>query len=388
MRKIILLYILFIIGTRVSAQSFSFNQGEFVENDYFIELPYQKIKGKIIVDVQINNQLLKFILDTGAPTAVSKELSKNLGLEILSNEDITDINRNKVEFEIARINELKIGKLSIINIPAVVFEEKLITECFKVDGLIGSNLLRNSVIQFDDKNNLIRISSNIDNLDVSKAKVSEIFIDKQSSPILKIQLGERATEMLLFDTGDDILYSMAYTNMKKFKKTKTFSKLSESYGSTSIGINGLEKKSKKYRLSIPELTIQDAMIKNVVSETTTSTNSRIGCRLLQYGLFTVDYKNSKSYFEPYSKVMVSKELFWEVNPTFIDDQLVIGRIWTKEFKNLSVGDRIISINDINVENISKCDFLSNSPLSNIQTAILTVENSKGNILSIDIQKNN
>ena len=386
MRKTILLFTAIIIGARISAQSFSFNQGGFVETDYLIELPYQKIRGKIIVDVKIINQTSKFILDTGAPTAVSKELFKTCELDILSSEELSDVNHNKAEFIIAKIDEIKLGNSSITNLPAVVIEEKLITECFNVDGLIGSNLLRNSVIQFDDINSLIRISSNADYLDLSKAKESEIFIDKQSSPVIEVQIGERASDMLLFDTGDDVLYTMANTSMKKLKKTKMFSKLATSKGATSYGINGLEKKSKNYRLSIPDLIIQGATIKNVVSETTNDNNSRIGCRLLQYGIFTIDFKNSKSYFEPFTKVMNSKELYWDVEVTFNDYNLVIGRIWSKEFKNISVGDRIISINGMNTERIAKCDYFLNSPLLEAQTATLVVKNSKGDLITFEIQK--
>ena len=98
MNRIFLLLVLFIIGTRTTAQSYSINQSEFVDSAYLIELPYQKIKGTIIVDVQIQNQQLKFILDTGAATAISNKLFENLGLEILSREIIPDANGNMLLF--------------------------------------------------------------------------------------------------------------------------------------------------------------------------------------------------------------------------------------------------------------------------------------------------
>jgi hypothetical protein len=368
------------------AQSFNLNQSEFEEDDYYIELPYQKIKEKIIIDVSLNGQILKFILDTGAPTAIRKGLAEKLDLEILTREDISDINDMVSEFNIVKIDQLILSGIMVKNIPAVVFEENLMTECFEVDGLIGSNLFHNSVIQFDDKNNLIRISSTVNNLDVLNAQPADIYIDKQSSPIFQIELGRKAKEMLLFDTGSDDLYSMSNAKMLKFKKTKSFRVISNSTGITSIGINGLEQESKSYRLAIPELTFSGLTLNNIVSETTTDPNSRIGSRLLRFGRLTIDYKNSKSYFEPYPKVSDSKELFWNLSPTFIDGKLVIGRIWTKEWKNISIGDSIISINDINMENVSECDFLLNSPLSNIKSASLKIRNSKGVVVSIEIQK--
>lgn len=388
MKKIILLSTLLILGTNTNSQSLNFNQSEFEDENYFIELPYQKIKGKIIIDVQIRGQVLKFILDTGAPTAIRKELSESLGLEILSNEDMTDINGNKGAFKVAKIDKLILGNSAVVNIPSVVIKEYLMKECLKVDGLIGSNLFHSSVVQFDDQNSIVRISNATQKLELANVEGADIFIDKQSSPILTIQLGENATEMLLFDTGDDCLYAMASKSMRKFKKTKSFSTLSKSIGSTSLGINGLEQATKKYRLLIPEFKIPGLTLKNIISETTNGQHSRVGCRLLELGVFTIDFKNSKSYFQPYSKETAIKKTFWDLSPTFINEKLVVGRIWTSKLKNISVGDRIISINDIDVENISMCDFLINSPFMNIEKATLKIKNSVGEVSTIQVQKNN
>jgi len=76
------------LNFNLSAQSFSFNQGGFSEPDYFIELPYKNVKGKIIIEVKIENQLRKFILDTGAPTVIRKGLFENLRLGVLSSQGI------------------------------------------------------------------------------------------------------------------------------------------------------------------------------------------------------------------------------------------------------------------------------------------------------------
>ncbi|MDZ4681191.1 MAG: hypothetical protein SH848_13310 [Saprospiraceae bacterium] len=329
---------------------------------------------------------MEYTISVSEAISIRKDLFEKLRFEVLSSEDITDINGNKSVLQIAKINELKLGESTVKDIPAVIFEENLLTKCFDVDGFIGSNLLRNSIIQFDYKNKLIRISSDLNKLDLSNAKTFEIFIDKQSSPIFNIQIGEKAKEMLLFDTGADELYSMSNTNMNKFKKTKTFSIISESFGSNSFGFNGLEQESKNYRLLIPELTIQGLTLKNMVSETTQDYNSRIGARLLEYGVLTIDYKNSKSHFEPFSQTATLKEVFWGLSPTFIDGKLVVGRIWSKELKKISVGDEILSINEIDMGSVSECEFLLNSPLLDIKVATLKIRNPKGEIQTIEIQK--
>lgn len=386
MKLILLMLSMIVLQINSRAQSFNFNQGGFIDRDYFLEIPYQIVKGKIIIKVKIGNDLRKFILDTGAPTAVRKSLFEELKFEVLTSEDLTDINGSKSEFQIVKINDLKLGESIIKDIPAIVLEESLLTKCFNVDGLIGSNLLRNSVIQFDSRNKLIRISDDFNKLDITNAITSEIFIDQQSSPVFKIQIGDKAKEMILFDTGVDELYSMSNTNLNKFKKTKTFSIISESVGTNSFGISGLEQESKSYRLLIPELTILGLTLKNIVSETSEDANSRFGVRLLDYGILSIDYKNSKSHFEPFSKTAILNELGWTLGMTFINEKLVVGRIWSNQIKEISVGNEILSINGKDMISISECDFLLNSPLLNNKFAILKIRNSKGEIQTVEIQK--
>lgn len=388
--KIMLSFFLMVLSFQVMlyGQSFDLNQGGFKESTYSIELPYEKVKGKIIINVTLNDKVLKFILDTGAPTAIRKGLS-NDGFEVLALEEITDINGNKSTFQIVKISELVLAESLAINIPTIVFEENLLTSCFGADGIIGSNLLRNSVIQFDDNKKLIRISNNTENFDLTGSNEFNIFLDQQSSPVFKVLLGDKVSEMLLFDTGADELYSMSNTNMKKFKRTKAYIKQSESLGSTLIGINGLEEKTISHRLLIPKIIIQGLEFQNIITKTTTDGNSRLGSKLIEYGVLTVDYKNSKSYFKPYTQAPKPQEPLWNVSPTFIDGKLVVGRIWSKELnKELKVGDAIIAINKINTEEITECDYLLNNPLNSLPRASLKVKNSKGEIHDFEIERIN
>ncbi|OAQ38508.1 hypothetical protein A5893_13870 [Pedobacter psychrophilus] len=386
MRFILIVFTLIAFQIKLNAQSFNFNQGGFTNTDYFIEIPYTRVKGKIIIEVKMGAEVRKFILDTGAPTAISISLLEKLKLDILSSQDFTDINGRKSVLEVANIKELKLGESVVADIPAVVLDENILTKCFDVDGLIGSNLLRNSIVQFDYKNKVIRISNDINKINISNAKPSDILIDKQSSPIFNIQLGDKAKEMLLFDSGADELYSMSNNNLEKLKKAKAFSVISESLGSNSFGINGLERESKNYRLLIPEFNIMGFTLKNIVSETTSDGNSRIGARLLEYGMLTINYKNSKSYFEPFSQIAINKEEYWDLSPTFMNGKLVVGRIWSQELKKIAVGDQILFINDKDMTSFTECEFLFSSPLADIKKATLKVQDAKGEIQTIEIKK--
>lgn len=59
------------------------NQGYVVQEKYFTTIPYEEVKGKIIVDVVINSKKRKFILDTGAVTVISEKLHNELNSKSL-----------------------------------------------------------------------------------------------------------------------------------------------------------------------------------------------------------------------------------------------------------------------------------------------------------------
>lgn len=377
--------LLFILSSK--AQVFEFNQGGFQEENYLVELPYENIRSKIIVTVEISGQPKKFILDTGAPMAISERVYQEINPPIFSKQEISDIHNKKDSLVIVLLNDLKLNNSLISGIPAVVIQESILKECFNVDGFIGSNALRNSVIQFDSKSKIIRIASDVSKLNISAAKETDIVLDRQSSPILKIKIGENISEMLIFDSGADEFYSMSNENLKKFKKAKGFEILSKSDGSNSIGLYGVADNTQTFRLAIPSLIFNDIEISDVVAESHSDDNSRIGAKVLDYGIFTIDFKNKKSYFEPFEQSLKFREKYWTVNPSFMDGKLVVGKIWTKEIKKMiSIGDPIVSINGMSTAGMTICDVLMKLSLDTLMKATIEVKTKSGDVQTIEIRK--
>ncbi|MFM9947163.1 MAG: aspartyl protease family protein [Saprospiraceae bacterium] len=377
--------LLFILN--IKAQAFDFNQGGFQEENYLIELPYENIRGKIVVTVQVSGQPKRFLLDTGAPVAISERVYQEINPPILSKQEIFDIHNKKDSLVIVLLNDLKLDNSLISGMPAVVIKESLLKECFNVDGFIGSNALRSSVIQFDSKSKIIRIASDISKLNIGAAKGADIILDRQSSPILKIKIGENISEMLIFDSGADEFYSMSNENLKKFKKAKGFKILAESDGSNSIGLYGVAGNTLTFRLAIPSLIFNEIEISDVLAESDPDQNSRIGAKVLDYGIFTIDYKTRKSYFEPFEQPLKFREKYWTVNPSFVEGKLVVGKIWAKEIKKLiSIGDPIVSINGMRTEAMTICDVLMKLPLDTLMKATIEVKTKSGDVQIVEIAK--
>jgi len=118
-----------------------------------------------------------------------------------------------------------------------------------------------------------------------------------------------------------------------------------------------------------------------MTDTKNANNSRIGSGLLDYGLFTIDYKNKNSYLELFASDPNFQGAFWDISPTLKDNKLVIRHIWSKELeKKLDLGGQIIKIDNMDTETRGICEVLLNSPMTKSQNVTLTFETKKGEII--------
>lgn len=361
---------------------FTLSQGKTSEKGYLTTIPYEEIKEKIIIDGVINGKTYKFMLDTGAPMVVFKKLSEDLNLLKINDMVIEDQSNKKDTMDVAILPKIKIGDITFNNIPTLISDSPLI-ECFGIDGIIGSNVLRNSTVQVSSKSKTITITDAPKRLNL-KSKPSKMVLSAQSNPYIWIEHknnGIGGRELLLFDTGMDGFYDISMPIYKEHSEKLTHLNLiSKSSGTYSIGIHGNAETAENYKFLLPEMTINNVAFKNVTTETTYDGNSRVGARLLKYGIVTVDYKNKKFYFEPFEEKksfdLSKKE--WPFNATIIDGKLAIGILWDSSLeKDIKLGDLIVQFDDINFEKMEICEL--------IRTSISTIEKDSATIILKDVE---
>ena len=385
--KYILSLILSCFAIVLQGQTFDFNKGGFIANNYFIELPFQNINEKIIIEVEVGGKERRFIVDTGAPLVISGELFEELKCTVLSKQGVEDINQKKDSLLFVSVDSLKIGGNYLTGIPAIVLPDNLIMDCLNVDGFIGSNVLRNSVIQFDAKNKIIKITDNLSKLNLDVLTGHDLMLDQQSSPYFKFNIGKKISEFVLFDSGSDEFYSMANMKIEKFIKAKDFKIIYKTYGANTIGMTGLANNEETSLLHIPFVNLNGTRIDNVISESNNDINSRIGTKILQYGKLTIDYKNKKSFFENFAENNEFENSQLQISANYINNNFCIGKIWTKELEQkVKIGDKIVLINGVNVENITICEAIINSPLKGNSNFIIDVKKNNGEIVSLVVDK--
>lgn len=358
-----------------------------------MELSYEWINQKIIIPVEIEGHTYRFLLDTGVPNIISTNLSKTITTKLKQRIQIADANNKKDSMDLVTIPLLKIGGVSFSNIPSLINKDtsNLIFKCFNIDGFIGSNLLRNSIVQILPKKQIVKLTDDISKLSLARKNSSNIeFIDNQSTPYIWIKLDTNGNvnEQVLIDTGMHGFYNLSNKHFKTFQENQLFKDNVAAKGVMGSGIFGSEDASTYYRLIVPKIEINKATFTEIAVETTNATNSRIGAEILKYGKVTIDYINKRFYYEQLEATTSLKEKSYGFNPTLIDNKLVIGLIWDNDLQSkMDFGDQILTVNGIDLTNYDTCDLVTQeSVFKNTEKLEMTIMDANGVKKTLTVEK--
>jgi len=356
-RLSVLLIVLLLSGKTGNARQRGFTRAK----DYFSVFRYEPYFNKLVVPVTIHGKSYRFILDTGAPNTISRELYEALKPEVIDKVQVIDQSGKTDSLNIVSVKELWLGNVLFEGIPTLVAKDGSVFDCFEVDGLIGSNMLADAIVRFSSRDSSITLTDAISRLALNKKQSSRLRLSPgQSNPYIEVTLKNQKTvkEVLLFDTGADTFYDMAISSFNQFRPYAIFSRVEDGYGSNTVGLHGVADSSLVYRVKTPVIMINGVTFRNATAQTTDNSHSRIGRDLLDHGIVTVDYRHKKFYFEAFKEDNDLLEKLPGFNPSFINNQYAVGIIWSAQLrKSISTGDQIISIDGTNYEQITLCELL-------------------------------
>jgi Aspartyl protease len=383
-------HIVFYLATFVSAQlsvaqtSLPFFGGKAKQEGYYSRISYDTTSTKIIVPVSIHGKTYRFILDTGAPTAISTELFDELKPTVIRKLHITDANNAADSLSIVSLSELTLGDVTFTDVRALVAGPNIIFDCFGVDGFIGSNILRHSIIQLNHQTKQLVLTDSKKKLALNKKQGARMFLDNQASPYIWIGVAnkKKVKEQVLFDTGMGAMYDLSLRSFNSFEPYQVFIERAKAVGSNSFGFFGAATDTLQYRLLLPHLEINGGVLTNVPVETTVDSNSRIGAELLSYGVATIDYRNQRFYFAPFSKSpsdLTKKEFPISLMPR--DGKLFVGFVWDQTLEGkVSRGDQILSIDGQSYEQTDLCTLILNpDTFTNKEQVTVRIRNAGGDV---------
>lgn len=392
MKKILGLLLLLCFANLLRAQGINLTQGGVDTAGYFIRLPYKNVNDKLIVKVSIEGEQYKFIFDTGALTCVSQKIANRLeSISVKEKVGVKDQSGKSDSASLIVLNEIKLDSTRFVNIPALIIEESILFDCFDVDGFIGSNLLHNSIVQFCVEDSTIIITDRIEILkDLDKKYSSKLLLkdNPQYSPFFIMKIG-RSKLQVLFDSGSDELVALGIDDFNSLAGSKDFRVLSRITGSSSVGMLGVAENAEEHKLYVPQLTIGSSKLSNAIAQTAVG-RSRIGVKLLNYGMVTIDYISGFFYFQPsdpnkpYTNV---REKYWTASPNWKDGSLVVGAVWDDLGQPVNQGDKVLAIDGVRCNGITICDLLLRPLIAKDKVeAFITIENKEGIRRNIKIVK--
>lgn len=294
-------FVAFFLAFTGFAQNNTASQGEMTTKNVYLEIPLVNHK-EIEQAVSLNGKSFKFILDTGAPLAISREIQQQMNYPVLNSAGLKDANNKSDMIDIVMIDTLKIGGIAFANIPALVLNFKSSPiACQHVEGLIGSNIARFLVVEFDLAHNKVILTDRRDKLALPALAAQPIHLDDQSNAFFEVVHSTGLKDSVQFDSGMGRMYDMNTAKIDQLlaehiaKPNSVF----KGFGIAGQGIlgNGYnEPVNVIYSgIALGNNGIVDAQVR------TTQAASRMGRELLNYGTLTIDYPNSRYYFVKYPK---------------------------------------------------------------------------------------
>ncbi|WP_160111072.1 retropepsin-like aspartic protease [Dysgonomonas sp. Marseille-P4361] len=236
-------------------------QGGAAYDNYYTVVPYDDENGFPVITVEIQEKEYRFIFDTGAPTCVRESLAELLNLDFLERSTMKDAERKVDSSKIFLIDEITIGGILFKGIPCCTIKDDVhFIKCLGIDGIIGSNQMRESIVRFSSKEKTITITDQEDKLDLqSKLELgSELFLDPiQNSPYvwLGIEDNEKAQIQAMFDSGmSSGVFDIALRHLVEFEEYDVFSDtIKQSVGSLGYGFHGKFEDTTLYRFRVSRL---------------------------------------------------------------------------------------------------------------------------------------
>ena len=356
------------------------SSGAVLQENFIETLSFENKRGYVIVPVQIDGNNYDFLLDTGAPNVLSKELADQLKLKQAFKEKIIDSSGDSDDLSFVRIPKLKLGKVEFKNTGAVIADLNAneTIACFEIDGILGNNLMQKLVWQIDYKKQVVRFTDNIGLLHLPDTDLQVIpfyTFSPNATPITPVVINELDFYGIEVDFGSNGNLVVPRLLLDRVDTSKV--PMIESYGSNSLGLFNQLKIDTINHVCVPDLEIGDVTLKNeVVAFTSNNSGWTLGTGFFKNYRTTIDWENRQIILEAQQKYVNDSLYDFGFSWMIQDHQLIVAQLFygTQPYQSgLKLGDQIIEFNGQNVAYLSNrawCDFFKQSVGDTLNVKVL------------------
>lgn len=303
MQQVLLLIFLVIPLFFVQTQKISYpidcNQSQLSQTSFLDTIPFQFIHDNIIIEATFDGYKGNFVLDTGAPTVLSQSFYKKLNITPTGYIRVRDAGNQVQEQAYLVLPQATIQTAQFWDIPALIMDLEqtpLKDSPIKIDGLIGSNQLKDVVLQIDFAKKVLILSDNAQQLGLHKKEGLKIKLDDTKRPFVKVNVSGKKAEVLI-DTGFNGLYAMPMDFFRFHQKHFMQHALKKGRATSSYtGLYGDATDETLPLIRCPYLEIGDVVLEKVVTLPYPGREGLLGTELLEEGVMTIDYVEKRFYF--------------------------------------------------------------------------------------------
>ena len=179
------------------------SRGDLAEKN-FTDTIYGEVQNRLlIVPVKLKGKTYRFLFDSGAPLSISHELQEEFSYKRISSGNITDSDQNKLKVEYVALDTILVGDIPFTNQTAFVadFTANPILGCLKLDGILGSNLMRYCNWTIDYESASVILTSELDSLHGEDIYVLPFWADAQYDIHAGLSIGRAELTNLEVDYG-------------------------------------------------------------------------------------------------------------------------------------------------------------------------------------------
>lgn len=364
MRTFMISFVLCLSSIAMLGQGLStaLSQGNIMEGDFRQEIEMYSVKGLAFINVKINGQEFRFLIDTGAPNVISAKVAKSFMLPTVSYTAIRDAHGKIKKQQLVRIPELAIGEVDFINFAAIVsdFSQSPVFGCLQIDGIIGANMMRHAVWQIDYNNKQVIIANNLDQLGVNQQDylTANFNTTKQYTPQFDITIRNTEIKNVMIDFGSSKGITVKEND---FNKVYTAGNLPSavSYGNTSIGLYGPVFKKVRHQ-KVNGVRMGQLNIHNPIIDVEKQTQNRIGTKILKNYTTILDWSSQTIFFSKQHRLASASRLTTTgLGYHLKDGKLVVGSLYDNspaQLAGLQIGDVIMEMNGDNYYHISTVEY--------------------------------
>ncbi|MBC9813509.1 aspartyl protease family protein [Crocinitomicaceae bacterium CZZ-1] len=331
-----------------------FQKGEYMRHNEVIEVPFTVENGLMIIPVDIEGEMYRFLFDTGAPNVVSTELSERLKLKKSRSIKTVDSQGNESLLDYVRVQKINISGAAFVNTTAAVADLKQAEAiaCLNIDGLIGANLMRKAFWQIDSQKNVIRIASDFDQLTRPvNGYVVPFTTEVTGTPLIHLRMGHVDVKKLKMDTGSVGFLSTDSESYNGLKSENQILAERSSYGASSVGLFGTSENDTIRQVLVKELSMGNLSVTGQVIDMKRSKSSLLGMSFLRNYLVTIDWKNNLVYLYPQGEFQNAYAESFGISLFKEGDKMVVSLIAdgsSAQQQGIKVGDVVLRVNDVDV----------------------------------------